>query len=269
MTLRRLLPLLLAASCGLTARAAEPLRIAAASDLQAALPEVIERFHASTGIEVVPTFGASGQLAEQIKAGAPYDVFLSANLKFVKDLASAGDVRPDSVRPYARGSLVLVVNRNVNMPVDGLADLTRPEIKTLAIANPRTAPYGAAAKQALERSQLWGATAPKRVQAETVRQALQFVQTGNAEAALVGRSIADVKEVRVVEVDPKLYDAIIQGLGIVARSKRQADANAFSDYLLGKAGQAALAEFGFCRADANPASARRADPHVNSVPPGP
>ena len=97
----------------------------------------------------------------------------------------------------------------------------------------------------MERAHLWEATAPKRVQAETVRQALQFVQTGNAEAALVGRSIANAKEVRVVEVDPKLYDPIIQGLGIVTRTTRAAEAQAFADYLLGKAGQATLAEFGF------------------------
>ncbi len=250
--LRRLLLTLPTLACGVSTLAAEPLRVAAASDLQAALPEVARRFRASTGIEVAPTFGASGQLADQIKAGAPFDVFLSANLKFVRDLASTGDVRPDSVRPYARGSLVLVVNRDSRVPIQTLNDLTRPEVKALALANPRTAPYGAAAKQALERARLWDATAAKRVQAESVRQALQFVQTGNAEAALVGRSIANVKEVRVVEVDPKLYDPILQGMGIVTRTQRDADAGAFAKYLLSKEGQATLSEFGFTSPESEP-----------------
>ena len=239
----------LAAAVG-PSRGAEPLRVAAASDLQAALPEVAKAFRAARGVEVATSFGASGQLAEQVRAGAPFDVFLSANLDYVRDLAASGDVRPDSVRPYARGSLVLVVNREARVAVASLADLAKPEVKAVALADPRTAPYGAAARQALERAGLWEALGPRRVQAESVRQALQFVQTGNAEAALVGRSIAGVPEVRIVEVDPALYDPIIQGLGIVARTKRADDARAFADFLAGPEGQAILARHGFGRAEA-------------------
>src|SRR5688572_739952 len=90
--------------------AVEPLRIAAASDLQSALPALIERFRREHKVEVVPTFGSSGQLAQQIEQGAPFDLFLSANREFVQGLADKGIVRPESVRPYAIGSLVLVVD---------------------------------------------------------------------------------------------------------------------------------------------------------------
>src|SRR4051812_17205826 len=79
----------------------EPLRVAAASDLQAVMPKLIERFKAANGVEVVATFGASGHLSQQIRQGAPFDVFLAANRKFVTDLVEAKAIRPDSVRDYA------------------------------------------------------------------------------------------------------------------------------------------------------------------------
>jgi molybdate transport system substrate-binding protein len=195
--------------------------------------------------EVVPTFGASGQLAEQIKAGAPFDLFLAANMSYVNDLAAAGLLDPGSVRPYAVGSLILAVNHQEPGAVQALADLTKPEVKRVAIADPDTAPYGAAARQALTRAGLWDALQPKLVRAGSVRQALQFVQTGNVEAGLVGRATANVPEVRLVAVDPALYDPIVQGLGVVARSTRKAEANEFLDYLMSPPGRAILGSFGF------------------------
>jgi molybdate transport system substrate-binding protein len=225
--------------------APEPLRVAAASDLQTALPALIDRFKSTTKIEVVPTFGASGQLTEQIKNGAPFDVFLAANQTFVKNLEAEGLVRSGSFRPYARGTLVLAVHPGSAETVTKLGDLTRPEVKKIAIANPATAPYGAAAKQALERSKLWASVEPKLVQADSVRQALQFVETGNAEAGFASHANARSAKVRIVEVDPAQYDPIIQALGIVARSRRSEEAEAFAKFVLGEEGQKVLAEFGF------------------------
>jgi len=227
---------------------AAPLRIAAASDLQTALPVLGERFTKQTGIALSLTFGASGQLTEQIRAGAPFDVFLAANQSFVKQLADEGDVRPDSVHPYAQGSLVLAVHPEVSESAQALADLAKPAVKKIALANPATAPYGAAGKQALERAKLWATVEPKVVQSESVRQALQFVETGNAEAGLVGKSIARAsRKVRVLDVDRALYDPIVQGLGIVVRTRRADDAKRFCDFILGVEGQDGLAEFGFIR----------------------
>jgi molybdate transport system substrate-binding protein len=230
---------------GNSADPSPPLRIAAASDLQSALPTLVDRFHARTGIAASPSFLASGQLAQQIRQGAPFDVFLSANEAFVRDLANEGLIRPDSIHAYARGSLVLAVYHELGDRVRGLADLAKPEVKKIAIANPATAPYGKAGKQALERAGLWAGLEPKIVQAASVRQALLYAQKGDAEAALVGRSIASVPEVRAVEVDPALYDPIVQALGIVAATRRRADAEAFARFVLGEEGQAILKEFGF------------------------
>ena len=222
----------------------EPLHVAAASDLREALPVLARRFTETTHVEVVPIYGASGQLAEQIKAGAPFDVFLAANRKFVEDLAAGGFVRPSSVVPYAQGTLVLAVHRESGAAIQELADVSKPEIKRIALANPAFAPYGAAGKQALERAGLWADVEPRIVQAESVRQALQFVETGNAEVGLVGKASAAGAPVRVVAIDPALYDPIIQGLGIVART-RSRSAEAFSAFVLGTEGQKILADFGF------------------------
>ena len=177
--------------------------MAAASDLQGVLPNLAERFTAATGITITPVVGASGQLAEQIRQGAPFDVFLSANIAYVRKLASEGHITADSVRVYAQGRLVLVVNRQSNVTVKALADLTGPEVKHIAIANPDVAPYGLAARQTLEKSGLWDSLKPKVVQAETVRQAMQFVQSGNAEVGLVAHSVAEDPRVRKIDVDPR------------------------------------------------------------------
>lgn len=229
----------------------EPLRVAAASDLQAALPKLVERYRALGGGEVSLSFGASGQLAEQVRQGAPFDVFLAANRSFVDDLAKRGDVRPDSVRAYARGTLVLAVPGRLAGTIQKLDDLNKSEVKAIALANPRFAPYGVAGKQALERSGTWARVEGKIVQAESVRQALQYVQSGNAEAALVGRAIVEVPGVRAVAIDGALYDPIVQALGVVARTGRPREAEAFASFVLGDEGRTVLASFGFAAPDAS------------------
>jgi molybdate transport system substrate-binding protein len=246
-----------------------PLRIAAASDLQAALPEVANRFRAMTGIESSLTFGPSGQLAEQIKPGAPFDVLLSANESFVRDLAAAGLVKPDSVRPYARGSLVLAVYHTFGEQVRSLNDLTIPEVKKIALANPATAPYGKAGKQALERAGLWEKVQPKIVFAESVRQALLYAQRGDAEAAIVGKAIANVPEIRVVKIDASLHDPIIQALGVVSASTRVADAEQFARFVLDQEGPSILKEFGFASPgdDREAASREQTRPAAKSISP--
>jgi molybdate transport system substrate-binding protein len=225
--------------------ASPALSVAAASDLQGVLPALTDRFSASTGVKVTPIVGASGQLAQQIRQGAPFDIFLSANMAFVRDLVGEGLIEPDSVRPYALGRLVLVVNRASGLTVDGFAALAGPEVKRVAIANPEIAPYGRAAKQALEKAGLWEGLKAKVVRAETVRQALQYVQSGDAEAGLVAHSVAGVSEVRQSEIDPTLYEPILQGLGVVARSAHGDSARAFARFVLGRDGQKILASYGF------------------------
>lgn len=223
-----------------------PLNVAGASDLQLALPDIVERFQrGSPSQKVVLTFGSSGQLAEQIKAGAPFDVFLSANTAFVNELATDGHIHAVTVRPYAIGKLVIVFGFEQMGKVARLEDLAKPEVAKVAIANPRHAPYGMAAKQALERAGLWEVVSPKIVPADTVSQAMQFVQSGNAEVGLVSKAVASAPEIRSMDVDPALHDPLVQSLGIASRSKVTRAAESFALFVTGEAGRAVLRSHGF------------------------
>lgn len=213
-----------------SARPPARLRVAAASDLRHVLPAIVGRFEPGRNVSVEVVYGSSGQLTQQIKQGAPFDVFLSANTRFVEELAAEGLIRSDSVRPYARGRLTLAVGPSAAPLISGPADLARPEIKAIAIANPDVAPYGIAAREALEAAGLWESLGGKVVRAESVDQARQFLATGNADAAFVSASAhADLpRGCRFHEVDTALYAPLIQSLGVVAETKEPALAAEFA-----------------------------------------
>ena len=153
------------------------------------------------------------------------------------DLADGGFIESASVHRYARGSLVLAVYCASDAKVQSLEDLKRPEVKKIALANPAIAPYGKAGKQALVNTGLWEELEPKIVIAESVRQALLYAQKGDVEAALVGRAIANVPEVRVIAIDNKLFEPIIQALGITTTTKQRAEAHKFVHFVLDAEGQ--------------------------------
>ena len=239
---------LLIAGCQFAGDKPEPLRLAAASDLRQALPVLIAAFRTSRAVEVEFNTGSSGQLAEQIRQGAPFDLFLSANRNFVDRLANEGTVEAASVQPYARGSLVLAINPVFAHQPKTLSDLTDSEIKSIAIANTDQAPYGIAAKQTLERLGLWDTLKPKLVPAESVHQALQFVRSGNAEVGFVSRALSDAPGLQFLPVPANSHDSIVQYLGVVTRSAKKEDARAFADFLRGPVGQAMLVDLGFAPA---------------------
>lgn len=225
--------------------AARPLTVAAAADLQGAFTEIAARFEAGTGEAVTLTFGSSGNLARQIEHGAPVDVFASADVAYVDDLAARGLVIPDTRILYARGRIVLVANRAAGVEVRDLAALGDPRIRKVAIANPAHAPYGAAAKEALVRAGIWEKVAPRLVLGENVRQALQFVQTGNAEAGIVARSVAGVPEVVASPIDDRLYSPLNQAAAVVKGSAREEAARRFLRFVAGPEGRAILEKYGF------------------------
>ena len=197
MALRRVLSALLAAVLGLTAvslaRADAPV-IAAASDLQFALEEIAEAFQADTGQPVELSFGSSGNFARQIRQGAPYELYLSADERFVLDLHADGFTRDDGVL-YALGRIVVFApHSSVLVPdsrLDGLAAaLEEGRVTRFAIANPEHAPYGRAAEEALRHRGLWEALQPKLVLGENVSQAAQFAATGNTAGGIFAYSLA-------------------------------------------------------------------------------
>ena len=235
----------LAFSCGRGKAGPGPLRVAAASDLRGAFPVLASAFRAKSGVEAEASFGASGLLAEQIRQGAPFDVFLSADRRFVEGLARSGEILADSVRPYAVGGLALIYREGAGRPLTRLADLANPGVRFVAIANPETAPYGRAARQALARAGLLDAVGPKLVPAGSVDLAAQLVRAGEADAGIVSKSVAAAPGLKSVALQADACDPIVQCLGIVARSDRRAGGSAFVAFLLSAEGQAIFQRLGF------------------------
>jgi molybdate transport system substrate-binding protein len=186
-----LLVVLAGAGC---ATPSEPVRVAAASDLQFALTEVADQFAAQTRERVDLIFGSSGNITRQIRDGAPYSVFLSADESFVEQLVSEGHTKGDG-ELYGIGRIVLFAPpESALVPNDGLEGLARlvaaGGVSRFAIANPEHAPYGRAAEQALRSHGMWDAIRPALVLGENVSQAAQFAATGNTVGGIIAYSLA-------------------------------------------------------------------------------
>jgi molybdate transport system substrate-binding protein len=221
------------------------LTVYAAADLQLAFGEIKPLFEKATGARVTLVTGSTGNLAKQIEHGAPADVFFAANESFVDDLRAVGAVIPESRTLYAQGRIVLAVPKGSTLEVRELADLLKPEVRRVAIANPAHAPYGRAAREALERLGLWEKVKPRLVYGENIRHTLQFVETGAVEAGIVALSVANVPTVRYVPIDPKLHNPLNQVAAVVKRSPRPELGMAFILFLNGSEGRSIMKRYGF------------------------
>lgn len=222
-----------------------PLTVAAAADLQFAFTEIAALYEAHTGQPVTLVFGSTGQLAQQIESGAPFDLFAAANVAFVEDLRDKGLVFADSIALYAEGRIVLAVNRDADIAAVTLDDLRDPAIQRIAIANPEHAPYGVAAKEALLHTGLWAIVEPRLVYGENVRQALQFIQTGDAQAGIVALSVADAPEITWTLIDADLHNPLRQALAVVKSSSQPDAARAFAAFINGPEGRPIMQRYGF------------------------
>lgn len=242
--------LLTLAACGGSGAAEDEqvtLAIAAASDLQGAFSEMGNAFSAETGHAVEFNFGSTGQLAAQIASGAPFDVFAAANVSFLDDLIASGDIQADSKRLYAVGRIVLASNVAAGVQVDDLTDLLDERVRWVAIADPDHAPYGAAAREALQRAGVWEQIQPKLILGQNIRHTLQLIQLGEAEAGIVALSIADVPEVTFTVIDAAQHEPITQAIGVTTTSAHEDAARAFVDFVMSPEGQAILERYGFER----------------------
>lgn len=221
------------------------LTVAAAADLQFAFQEIGALYEQATGHRVIFSFGSTGQLAQQIENGAPFDLFAAANISFVDNLAQKNLVIPETVALYARGRIVLAVNRKAGVTATALDDLRAPTITHIAIANPDHAPYGVAAREALISAGVWDDVQSKLVYGENVRQTLQFVQTGDAQVGIVALSVADVPEISWTLLDDTLHNPLDQALAVVARSSLQDEARAFAAFINSPTGRPVMQRYGF------------------------
>lgn len=247
--------LLVAASCSEpSGRGQVTLTVSAASDLRFAFEELGRAFEEETGIKVTFNFGSTGHLALQIEQGAPVDVFAAANVSFVEDLARKGLILPDSRALYARGFIVLWTRDDRGLALDGIQDLLQPGVERVSIANPVHAPYGQAAREALQSAGIWAEVQPKLVLGENVNQAFQYVQTGNADAGIIALSLAIVaRGGRYTILPQELHDPIDQALGVVASAQHEGEARAFAEFVSGSVGRPLMERYGFVlRQEAEP-----------------
>jgi len=215
---------------------ADPLRVAAAANLQKVFTEaLLPAFAKKTGSTVTPTFGATKALATQIENGAPIDVFVAADTGTVQKLASERVVVAATVHPYAIGRLVLWSSAQAARHPQRLQDLADPAYAKIAIANPKTAPYGLAAQQAFAKAGIAARVTPRVVQAENIGQALQFAQSRNADVCLTALSLViEDKTDPYIIVPDSLHDPITQSLGLVRTTTQTTQGLQFIDFLTGK-----------------------------------
>lgn len=234
----------LAPGLGIAGSPQRELIVAAAADLIFAFREIAPRFEQTHQAKVTLTFGSTGQLAQQIHHGAPVDVFFAANVSFVEDLRAKGAILADTIEAYAQGRIVLATHR-MRMALASLKDLTREDVKRVAIANPTHAPYGMAAREAMISAGVWPAVQPKLVYGENIRQALQFLETQNVDAAIISLSLADAPDIHFTLIDPSLHRPIVQAAAVTARSRHPDLARAFIRFVNGPQGRPIMRRFGF------------------------
>jgi molybdate transport system substrate-binding protein len=231
----------------------QTLRVAAAADLEPVLPPILKQFEQATGIHADATYQASAVLTTQIQNGAPFDLFLSADLAYPKRLIEAGFAdtagSADSSTPmvYARGTLVLWTRKDSHL-TPSLDLLRSPDLKRLAIANPERAPYGRAAVAALTSLQLYESLKTRLVTAENISQTAQFVDSGNAEAGLISLTSALTPRLlasgNYFVIPQNLYPPIEQGTVIISKTAQRAEVHRLLDYLLSAPIQAEFAKAG-------------------------
>jgi molybdate transport system substrate-binding protein len=226
-------------------------RVAAAADLNHAFGAVIAGFGASHDVDVTVSYASSGTLYAQLLNQAPFDLFLSADLQYPNELASRGLILPQSGFTYAVGRLVLWAPAASPLAVDrdGFGALTDASIAHLAIANPEYAPYGRAAVAAMQSAGIYDRLRAKLVFGENVAQAMQFAQSGAADAAIVARALTFAPNIKgtghVFEIPPASYPRMDQG-GVILRWTADPDAaRALRGFMLSAEGRAILERSGF------------------------
>ena len=245
---------LLASGCGSDALGGtgdEPLLIAGAADLRPAFTVLGETFEEATGEDIEFVFGSSGQLAQQLIEGAPMDLYASANVSFVEQVLDAGVGDPDTQATYAFGRITIWSSAVGAGGWGSLEELAADDgVTNIAIANPEHAPYGTAAKQALETVGEWDRVEPKLVFGENVADTQRLAATGNADVAIVALSLAlaadEAGEGSWTLIDEDLHEPLQQDLIVVAEDARRAALAArFIDHVGSDEGREVMRRFGF------------------------
>ena len=247
--IKKLVPILVITMLSQLA-SAQDLTIAAAADLQFAMQDVAARFEKQSGKSVKVIYGSSGNFAQQIQNGAPFDLFFSANLDYPKQLEASGLAEPGSLYQYAKGKLVIWAPKESKLDLNaGLKVLLDPAAKRIAIANPQHAPYGMAAVAAMQHENVYDKAKDKLVLGENISQTATFVVSGAADVGILALSLAmspNMKDRgRYVEIPGSDYPAIEQACVVLRSSKNKDAARKFLDFVKTAAVGDLLRSYGF------------------------
>lgn len=228
--------------------AAEAIRIAAAADLRFAMDEIVEKHKRSyPGDQIEVMYGSSGRFRAQIENGAPFDLYFSADVAYPEALKEAGHVAGEVI-PYAVGRIVLWSD-SVDAAMLTLPDLRRPEFRRIAIANPRHAPYGARAREALQAAGLWDELEQRLVFGENISHTMQLVQSGAAEVGIVALALALNPDVALLGghylIDDSLHLPLNQGFVITRRAASNSAAHRFAELMGHEESRRIMREYGF------------------------
>jgi molybdate transport system substrate-binding protein len=220
--------------------------VAVAASSLPVFERIADAFEEEFNAEVSFTSGSTEQLAQQIESGAPVDIFVSADIATVERLDEGRWIVDDSTVTYARGSLVLWTRGDHDLEISSIEDLNDSSIERIAIANPAYAPYGIAAREALETAGLWDALEDRIIPTQNVRAALETAATGNADVAIVARSLAmESDDGEWVDVPGDLHDPIDQAMAVVVRTTHEDAARTFIEFATSPEGRALLEDAGF------------------------
>lgn len=221
------------------------LTVSAASNLTPAFQEIGESFEEETGIKVIFNFGSSGQLAEQIRQGAPVDVFASADVVFLDNLEKEDLIFPETKIIYAEGCITLWIQQDSSLKIETLEDLKNPDIERIAIANPELAPYGKAAQEALISAGVWDDVVDKIVLGENIARTLSYGQTGEVDVAIIALSLSLASDGEWVLIPHNLYNPIAQSIAITKFTSHKKEAEYFVDFVNSNKGHEILVNYGF------------------------
>jgi len=226
------------------------LTVAVAANMQYAMQDLITEFNKTDKTTIDVVLGASGKLTQQIRNGAPFDIFISADTAFPQKLAD-GRFTLEPPKVYAQGLLVLWSVRPAIQPAKDLKLLLGANIKSIAIASPATAPYGSAAEFILKKYGLYDKVSSKLVTGESISQTSQFIVTQNADIGFTAKAIVISTEMqgkgKWVELNGRDYPPIKQSAALLkyARQHNEAGARKFYNFLYGAKAKAILTKFGY------------------------
>ncbi len=221
------------------------LTVSAAADLNDVFPAIGKLWEQATGNKVTFNLGSTGQLAQQIERGAPVDLFAAANKKFIEALDKEGLIFSETKALYGVGRLTLWQRDSSTLELTDIKDLTKPTVKRIAIANPKHAPYGIAAREALQAAGLWDEIQPKLILGENIKQTQQYAESGNVEVAITALSLSIGKPGKWTLIPAALHKPLEQMLAVPKSAPYPEAAKQFAAFINGEKGRPLMQKYGF------------------------